>query len=100
MLLLLLLLLLPQPLGVEVHAVEEPPVAQQQEQQEEKEAADVLLRREVEARVAGLSPEAGALIIYTSGTTGRPKGALHTHASLAAQVGTLCRAWEWEQSDR
>jgi len=47
-------------------------------------------------------PEAGsgALIIYTSGTTGRPKGALHTHGSLAAQIGSLCSAWEWNASDR
>ena len=108
---LLLLLLLLQPLGVAVHAVEEPPAPAVQQRQdgaaaaaavhdEEEEASSAALQHEVEARVAGLSPEAGALIIYTSGTTGRPKGALHTHASLAAQVDTLCRAWEWEQSDR
>jgi malonyl-CoA/methylmalonyl-CoA synthetase len=40
------------------------------------------------------------MIVYTSGTTGRPKGALHTHASLAAQVDTLCQAWEWQPQDR
>jgi len=28
----------------------------------------------------------GALVIYTSGTTGKPKGALHTHRSLASQA--------------
>ncbi len=42
----------------------------------------------------------GALIIYTSGTTGRPKGALHTHGSLAAQVASLVGAWAWAESDR
>lgn len=42
----------------------------------------------------------GALIIYTSGTTGRPKGALHTHQGISAQVHSLCSAWEWAEGDR
>ena len=42
----------------------------------------------------------GALIIYTSGTTGRPKGALHTHGSLKAQIDSMVSAWEWAASDR
>lgn len=41
----------------------------------------------------------GALIIYTSGTTGKPKGALHTHRSLNAQMKGLCEAWGWKQDD-
>jgi malonyl-CoA/methylmalonyl-CoA synthetase len=54
------------------------------------------------AVAAGEEPldSAGALIIYTSGTTGRPKGALHTHGSLASQVGSLVTAWEWAPTDR
>lgn len=46
------------------------------------------------------SPDAGALMIYTSGTTGRPKGVVHTHASLAAQVAALRDAWAWSADDR
>ena len=42
----------------------------------------------------------GALIIFTSGTTGKPKAALHTHASLAAQCAALCEAWAWTAKDR
>ncbi|KAK9838516.1 hypothetical protein WJX81_004577 [Elliptochloris bilobata] len=42
----------------------------------------------------------GALIVYTSGTTGRPKGALHTHGSLAAHVSALVDAWAWREDDR
>ena len=44
-------------------------------------------------------PRNGALIIYTSGTTGRPKGALHTHGSLIAQVKCLTTAWKWSKDD-
>ncbi|GBF92979.1 hypothetical protein Rsub_05815 [Raphidocelis subcapitata] len=48
----------------------------------------------------GFDDGRGALIIYTSGTTGRPKGALHTHGSLSAQITCLADAWRWRASDR
>ena len=41
-----------------------------------------------------------ALMIYTSGTTGRPKGAVHTHGSLAAMVDGMLAAWAWSAADR
>ncbi len=41
-----------------------------------------------------------AMIIYTSGTTGRPKGVVHTHATLQAQVESLIDAWAWSADDR
>ncbi len=41
-----------------------------------------------------------ATMFYTSGTTGKPKGVVHTHFSLSAQVETLNVAWKWRQEDR
>ena len=54
------------------------------------------------ARPKPPSPAGGddALIIYTSGTTGRPKGALSTHANVAAQCRSLVGAWDWSSDDR
>ena len=45
-------------------------------------------------------PDNGALVIFTSGTTGAPKAALHTHASLAAQIDSLAEAWGWTGADK
>jgi malonyl-CoA/methylmalonyl-CoA synthetase len=42
---------------------------------------------------------APALMIYTSGTTGKPKGAVHTHASISAQIQSLSQAWAWQADD-
>ncbi|EPY32045.1 long-chain-fatty-acid-CoA ligase [Angomonas deanei] len=39
------------------------------------------------------------LMIYTSGTTARPKGAVHTHASVGNMVRVLQDAWEWSADD-
>lgn len=51
-------------------------------------------RRDGDWLAPGGSGGRRALMIYTSGTTGRPKGAVHTHAGLTAQLESLTRAWE------
>ena len=47
-----------------------------------------------------LGSDRPALMIHTSGTTGRPKGVVHTHGSIAAQVDALLEAWGWRSDDR
>jgi malonyl-CoA/methylmalonyl-CoA synthetase len=64
---------------------------------------DVLMARPVPVAhrpPARVEPGDPALILYTSGTTARPKGAVHTHASVAATLDALHGAWGWRREDR
>ena len=48
-----------------------------------------------------LDPVAGdiAVLLYTSGTTGTPKGAMMSHAQIAAKAEALVETWGWRADD-
>ena len=55
---------------------------------------------EAVAPCASPEPQDDALLIYTSGTTGRPKGVIHSHASLLAGGANTAAAHHLTLEDR
>jgi len=54
---------------------------------EARGADDAIAKRELEARIASLTPSSPIGIIFTSGTTGNAKGAVYTHGGMLVGLG-------------
>lgn len=55
--------------------------------------------KNIDATLPDVDEARNAMLVYTSGTTSRPKGAVTTHANIAAQVTALVEAWGWTKDD-
>ncbi len=63
------------------------------------ELMDALRTQPASEQIVAVDDDDLAAILYTSGTTGRSKGAMLSHANLAANARVLFDYWHWQSGD-
>ncbi len=61
---------------------------------------EINVKNETTRDIPDIGPESPALIMYTSGSTGTPRGVVHTHRSILAEIYHLTTSWKIGNRDK
>jgi cyclohexanecarboxylate-CoA ligase len=61
--------------------------------------SDFIMAEQAQLRLPEVSADSVKIVMYTSGTTGRPKGVMHTHNTLQAEIKSYIDYWKLTDRD-